>query len=269
MFNELDRIAGRPAPAVAQHSASGEFRLSGVNDNVVRIFYAPNTATVQDFQEIATMMRSIGDIRRVFTYNAPRAIAVRGTDEQIALASWILNELDKHAQAPAGPNGAESGQFRMSGGDLAEILYLTHTATIQDFQEAAALIRTMSQILRVFTCNMPRALALRAPPDRIALAEWLFRELDQAAARPPGVSQQRKLESREYPGPAPGGEIVRLFYLGDASNPKQLQQLVSLVRSETNIRWAFAYNALSAAAFRGTPAQIAMAEQLLKERSAQ
>lgn len=270
MFNELDQIAGRPArPDLAQRSDPGEFRLSGADDNVVRIFYVPNTATVQDFQEVATMMRSIGEIRRVFTYNTCRAIAVRGTDEQIALAAWMLDELDKHAQPPANSNNAESSQFRMSGGDVAQILYLTHTATVQNFQEAATLIRTMAQILRVFTWNAPRALALRATPDRIALAEWLFHELDQAATRPRGASQQRKLESREYPGPAPGGETVRLFYLGDACNPKQLQQLVSVVRGETNIRWAFAYNALSAVAFRGTPAQVAMAEQLLKERSAQ
>lgn len=138
MLNELDKSAvPSPVPTAAPHSASAEFRLSGTDDNVVRIFYIPNTATVQDFQEIAAMMRSIGDIRRVFTYNAPRAMAVRGTEEQVTLSSWILDELDKHAQAPAGPNGAESSQFRMAGGDIAQIFYLTHTATVQDFQEAA------------------------------------------------------------------------------------------------------------------------------------
>lgn len=127
----------------------------------------------------------------------------------------------------------------------------------------------MAQIRRVFTCNTPRALAARGTRDQIALAEWLFRELDQAAIRRLGAAQATKLESRECPGPADGGETVRVFYFGNSANPRQFQQLVSLVRGETKIRWAFAYNALCAAAFRGTPSQIAMAQQLLKERSAQ
>ena len=50
-----------------------------VGDDVVRVFYLANTGTVQEFQEVATLVRSIGDIRYTFTYNAPKAAALRGT----------------------------------------------------------------------------------------------------------------------------------------------------------------------------------------------
>lgn len=64
-------------------------------DNVVRVFYVQNATSVQEFQEIATAVRSIAEIRRVFTYNAQHAIVMRGTPDQIALAEKLIHDLDK------------------------------------------------------------------------------------------------------------------------------------------------------------------------------
>ncbi len=51
----------------------------------------------------------------------------------------------------------------LSTGDTAD---LPNTATVQDFQEVAALVRSMTGIPRAFTCNAPRALAVREPRAR-------------------------------------------------------------------------------------------------------
>ncbi|MBS1874305.1 MAG: tetratricopeptide repeat protein [Acidobacteria bacterium] len=64
-------------------------------DNVVKVFYVQNATSVQEFQEIATAVRSLTEIRRVFTYNAQRAILMRGTPDQIALAEKLIHDLDK------------------------------------------------------------------------------------------------------------------------------------------------------------------------------
>jgi general secretion pathway protein D len=64
-------------------------------DNVVRVFYVQNATSVQEFQEMATAVRSIAEIRRVFTYNAQRAIVLRGTPDQVALAEKLIHDLDK------------------------------------------------------------------------------------------------------------------------------------------------------------------------------
>ena len=55
-------------------------------DQVVKVFYVTNATSVQEFQEIATAVRTVGDIRRVYTYNAQKAMVVRGTVDQVALA---------------------------------------------------------------------------------------------------------------------------------------------------------------------------------------
>jgi general secretion pathway protein D len=64
-------------------------------DEVARVFYVPNASTVQEFQEIANAIRTVTEVRRVFTYNAGRAMLVRGTADQVALVEKLLHDLDK------------------------------------------------------------------------------------------------------------------------------------------------------------------------------
>ena len=262
MFNELDKSLERPVQA-GPHSVSPEFRLSTSGDNVVRLFYVPNAATARDLQEVATMMRAMGEIRRVFTCNAPRAVALRGTDEQLALAEWLLTDLDRHGQGlAAAPEGPTTREFRLSGADdVVRVYYATHTATVQDFQEVATLVRSIAEIRRVFTYNTPRAITLRGTAEQLALAEWLFAELKQPVnGQPP--------ETPEFHLTGGGDDVVRVFYLMNNTTLQQLQDIIRSVRTETNILRAFTYNAPRAVALRGTGAQIAMAQQLLKEQIA-
>src|SRR5262249_36565272 len=134
------------------------------------------------FQEVATMLRTIADIRRVFTYNAPRAIAVRGTADQIAFANWLFNEVD---QPVHGAQGHASGIYTSpvvgrEDATTTRVFYLQHTATPQDLQNIATQIRTTAQIGRVFTWNLARAVTLRGSVDQIEKAERMLAELDPA-----------------------------------------------------------------------------------------
>ena len=65
------------------------------DDEEVKTFYVTNVTSPQEFQEIATAIRSIGDIRRVFTYTAQKAIIVRAPVDSMALAEKIVRDLDK------------------------------------------------------------------------------------------------------------------------------------------------------------------------------
>jgi len=64
-------------------------------DEVVKVFYVTNATSVQEFQEIATAIRTVPEIRRVFTYAAQKAIIVRGTVDQVSLAEKLIHDLDK------------------------------------------------------------------------------------------------------------------------------------------------------------------------------
>jgi len=45
---------------------------------------------VQEFQETATAIRTATQIRRAYSYNTPRALAVRGTIEQLAQGACMV-----------------------------------------------------------------------------------------------------------------------------------------------------------------------------------
>ena len=69
-----------------------EFHLTGGGDDVVRVFYLMNNTTLQQLQDIIRSVRTETNILRAFTYNAPRAVALRGTGAQIAMAQQLLKE---------------------------------------------------------------------------------------------------------------------------------------------------------------------------------
>ncbi|HEX5430706.1 MAG TPA: secretin N-terminal domain-containing protein, partial [Bryobacteraceae bacterium] len=64
-------------------------------DEVVKVFYLTNASSVQEFQEIVTAIRTLADIRRVYAYNAQKAMVVRGTADQVALVEKLVHDLDK------------------------------------------------------------------------------------------------------------------------------------------------------------------------------
>ncbi|HYM13014.1 MAG TPA: hypothetical protein VEU62_19905, partial [Bryobacterales bacterium] len=64
-------------------------------DYVVKTFYLTNAYTAQELQEIATAVRSVTEIRRVYTVNSLNALVIRGTTDQVALAEKIIDDVDK------------------------------------------------------------------------------------------------------------------------------------------------------------------------------
>ena len=64
-------------------------------DEVVKVFYLKNPTSVQEFQEIVTAVRSVSDVRRMFTFNAQNAVVVRDTVDKVALVEKLLHDMDK------------------------------------------------------------------------------------------------------------------------------------------------------------------------------
>jgi len=229
---------------------------------VARVFYLQNTSTVQDFQEVATTIRTIAEIKRVFTYNRPRALVVRGRADQIAAAAWMIHELDQ----PAGAKRADSSEYKMidtgnHGETAVRVFYLPYTSTIQQFQEVATLVRTITESRRVFTYNAPKALVVRGTADQMAAISWLVHELGT-----PVTADKLASPSYQMADDTHGENVVQVFYVKDAATVQAFQQLATQVRTTIKIRRVFTYNATMAMTLRGTADQIAAAGQMLKDR---
>jgi hypothetical protein len=255
LFTELDR---QTVPDSVNH----ELRVSNNADDVLHLFFAPNAATIQEFQELATTVRTIAEIRRVFTYSTPRALAVRGTADQIAAAAFLLHELDQ----PATAKRTDSYLYQMidtanHGETAVRVFYVPYTSNVQQFQEVATVVRTIAEIRRVFTYNSARALIIRGTPDQVTFTGWMVNELGKPVT--PGTASL----TYQYNGlDRDGQNIVRVFYPKDLASVAALQQLATQIRTKTQIRRVFTYNASNAIAVRGNEAQLATVDQILQDR---
>jgi hypothetical protein len=241
LLNELDQPADHPP-------SPREYRLEGGGQNVVRIFYLPFTSNTQELQEAVTLIRSLANIRYMFTVDAPKAMAMRGTADQCALAEWLVGELAKPADSDATP-------YRMpdSEDDVAQVLRMPRTKTASELQEIAVAIRTIGRIPRLFTYNPGQAIAVRGSSDQISLAQWLAQQLDH-----PGISNEHQMSE----GPE---NIVRVFYLPHTASVAEFQKKVHYVRTHVDTKWTCTCNTPRALVMRGTSAQIALAQQLVAE----
>jgi hypothetical protein len=235
--------------------------------NLDRVLYFAHTETTQNMQEIATMIRTTADIRQMKVDEAQRSLTLQGTGEQIALAGWLFSQIDQPASGQPAPATLE---YRLpgSGDNVVRLLYLTHNQTVQEFQEIATSARTITNMRRVFTYNAQRVMALRGTAEQVALAVWLFNELDQPTGQPPAQPvTQPSPESitHEFRVSNSSDDLVRVFYLSHTGTEQDFQKTAAQIRTTTKIRQVFTYNALRALVVRGTLDQISRAEQLVKE----
>jgi hypothetical protein len=244
LFNDLDK------PVIA-------------GNDVVQVFYLSNTETMQRLQEVATTVRSIGDIKRSFTYNALRAVAVRGTPDQAALAEFLFTEIDKPGIEPGSSQQSRSSPTHIYRPDSREgvvrVFYLPNTKTVQNFQELVTTVRTVVNVRRLFTYNAPRAVVVRGTAEQIELADWLFNELDKP-------TNSKNADPPEYHLPTASDDVVRVFYLSDVQTVQRLQEIAVQAQSVTHQRAVLSYTAARAVIVRGTAAEIAQADRLIKER---
>ncbi|HXM41082.1 MAG TPA: hypothetical protein VN924_07505 [Bryobacteraceae bacterium] len=213
LVHQLDR------PANGQLSGVHEYRAPGVGDEVVRVFYVGSAARPQDLQGIVTTVRSVADIQRTFVYNPLKAMVVRGTGQQISLAAWIVDRLDRPANMPA----PAPHEYKLPGDDVARVFELTYPETPQQLQEIVTLIRSVGDIQRLFVYIQRRTVVLRATAERVALAAWLVSELDKPVNGQ--VANGDSAASHEFRLSSDPANLVRVFYLGSSRSPQDLSKV--------------------------------------------
>jgi type II secretory pathway component GspD/PulD (secretin) len=256
IFTTMDQ----PAPA---NQATQEYRPAGSVNDVVRTLYLSHPGTRTTFQEIINAVRTIPEITKVFPYVAQNAIVMRGTDSRIAMAEWLFHQLD----LPAGIQPVQdpaAHRYVLSRADLPvhdnqnvmQVFFLAHPWTFESMQQIVNTVRTIPELTKVFPCAATGTVAVRAPAATLALAAWLFNQLDQA----PRISILSPQEFRMSGG---ANDVTQVFYLAPATTTEGLQSIVTAVR--TTASRAMPEATLKALTIRGTAAQIAAADLLIKQ----
>jgi hypothetical protein len=252
LFSKLDA----PNP---QSEAVQQYEMQSGEENTVRIFNLTYAPTIQDFYEVATVIRTVGDVRHVFAYAAPRAMIVRSTPDQVALAAWLVEQLDQPTET-----NAASPEYRMPATDdrfdevVTRVMYANNAQTIREFQEIATAVRAIANIRRVFTYNRRRAMVVRSDARAVALAQWLMTQLDQ-----PVSSSTQASAAYEYDTPNDPDNMIRVFYTPQFATVSDFQQFATRLRVAACLRRVFTHNEDRALAVRGTIEQVATAERIV------
>ena len=110
-------------------------------------FTFAHAESIQQVYEIVLLIRSITDAPIDVT-DETQKMRVRGSPDQLALAGWLFNELDKPGnQQPPSSESTVPLEYRMPGADdVVRIFYVPFAESIQDFQEIVTLVRSTTDI---------------------------------------------------------------------------------------------------------------------------
>ena len=173
LIGELDQ-----SPAAVAGSAPHEYRLPGGND-VARVFYL-QMSTLQSTQEMINLIRSMTEINRIMPNNPLQAIALRGNNDQVQLAEWLVKNLN--TLPPASNPGLE---YRLAGAtpDAVRVFSFPATRSPQQIQQIINTIRANVGVSRLMPYLPRTAVALRGNDDQIAAAEQMIQQLDSGAGK--------------------------------------------------------------------------------------
>ncbi|HTS64759.1 MAG TPA: hypothetical protein VMH28_22200 [Candidatus Acidoferrales bacterium] len=253
---ELDRLPGGMSGSVRH-----DYPETVAGADKVQISYLAHVPAAAALQEMLNLTRAVGEIQRASGYPQLNAVVLRASPERMALADWLIGELDR-PDAPAAQTPHDYRAAFDARADTAQVIFLANTANPQALQEIINATRSVSDVQRVFPYNSLKALSLRGSAEQIALADWVIRELDKPASQAPDA------DPHEYQVPAAvaGGAVARVFYLSSIQAPYLLQEVVNAVRSEANVQRAYPVHQLNAITVRGSNDQIARAEQIIRAR---
>jgi hypothetical protein len=251
IFSTLDQ----PAPA---NRATQEYRPAGSANDVVRVMYLTHPQTPQSFQEIVNAVRTIPEMTKLFPYTSQVAIVMRGTDNQVAMTEWLFHQLD----APAGvqPDQSPAARQYTSPGatnDVVQALFLSHPWSPQSLQQITNTLRVIPQLTKVFPCTATGAVSVRGPTATVALATWLFGQLDQPA---PATASA----PREYQMPDGADDVTQVFYVTPATTIGQFQGIITALQNTKGLH-VFPDDMWNAVTIRGTAGQIAAADSMIKQ----
>jgi type II secretory pathway component GspD/PulD (secretin) len=161
----------------------------------------------------------------------------------------ILGIIALFASAAFGQTASGSGvdrTFQLVGGE-----------SPREIQEIVNCVRSTTEMREIVQDAAHGSIAVQGTADQIALAAWTIAELDQP-------TKAANLTYITYLLPGGRDPVVRIFYLTHARTPQEVQEIINIVRSATEVQRITAYSRSSAVVLRGSQTQAALAEWLVK-----
>jgi hypothetical protein len=202
------------------------------------------------------VMKIVGEMQAAISNASGQSIAVSGTPDQLARASWLARELN---QAPGGRPALTRHDYAgaVPQNQEVHVYYLAHIDSPSAIKEIVNLTRSAAEVQRAAPCAALNAIALRATPAEAEGAGWLFEPLDRPAGTMPASYQN-------HPGPADSRpSTVQIYMLTNTDTPQSVQEIIKATRSISNIQRFFPYFSRKALVLRGSSEQVAFVDWVL------
>jgi hypothetical protein len=162
----IDQIQQKP------DSVPHEFTVGGPLpqwQGEARLNFLSNMTSPQQSQEVLTVLRTVGDIQKIFSFYTSHALVLRAAGTDLQRAEWIIQQLDLPAGQASGPTS-----FTAQGADDVTRVFRLRNASLQAHQAAVNGIRSELNIKKVFTTTAPATIVVRGTADQIAsTATWM------------------------------------------------------------------------------------------------
>ena len=251
--------------------AAASFGQAPGESTLDRVFYLTHTETPQNLQEVANIIRSMTDIQQASVDQAKRGLALHGTPGQLVVAEWLLNEIDRPVSGQPATSLSQipiMHDFRDARGhdEVVRVFNIANPGTPRNFQEITNLIREITGMQRVFPYSSRKVQVVRGSVEQVAVAEWLFKELDRPETVKPTVPQGQSPDIRELQITPKVAHVVRLFYFTYNQTPQDFQEIAKQISARTDVFTAVVpYQPQRVLAWRGPVERMALAERLVKE----
>ena len=153
----------------AYHTEATDSAYSGMTEwgYSARVDYLNPATDTRTMQEILTVLRIVADVAKVFNYSSRHALAIRSTPDNVALADWLVQQLNEPASTGTHERQAQYGD------DVTRVFFAPN-AKPTDLQAALARLRANGYIKKTFTVTEPGAIVVRGTAEQVKTAAQLL-----------------------------------------------------------------------------------------------
>ena len=221
----------------------------GFSQDVSRTFRFTHLKDAPQFNETATVIRSLGEIRELTVDAANGELHLRGSDAQAALTAWLFARLDHaHPREPF-------AEYRMPGlpDDVVRVFFVKHARGPQ-LRELSTVVRSVTELRRGFISEASNVMAMRGTAEQAEITEWLINAMDQ-----PEFAESKLEHAISDPQ---GEDRIRLLHVPKIDGPQEFQEFAKQLRQRTQMRRVFTYYPLRLIAVRSTGQKIEEAARI-------
>lgn len=227
---------------------------------VTGTYHFTTPLTQQGISEATTVLKSVAAVSQVFFDAATATFTFSGPADTVNFAEWALPQIDR----PAGDTATH--EYTLTSGDTARVRFMRADAKPQDIAELLTILRTVADVQKIFAFNPNHAMVLRGPEWEVAFSDWIFDQLNQPAEpKPDPTPRAFTVGGPDYRGL---GHQARINALANLTSARQMQELLTVLRTVDDVQKVFSHSALHTLVFRAGDTDLARTEWIIQQLDA-